>query len=238
MRFCRQASRNGGTPNETSCVKDCRKISVLGSILRGGVKMRFAMVAAFVGILISSCGPVTAQSPEITKWLERNSMLDRWCRGDSGDLSTTDKACDLREVTSVELEKLGWCYGKNSEAGYQKRWHVCGADSQRLTVAPANPTPIAIASFEGVWGEVSDRCRSFRAKTEGPYLTIRERRFVPEGGSGNCRRPSYTINGNTLAVKTVCQIEDSGNEPVSASYTLVKDQLRSSQGQMYQRCAR
>lgn len=111
---------------------------------------RSAPAVALAVTFVALSGLANAQSPEVKKWLDRNDLLNGWCRGDSGDLPTTDKACDLRDVTHAELEKLDWCYGKNSEAGYQKRWHPCGPDSQRLTAAPSKPATLPMAAFFGV----------------------------------------------------------------------------------------
>lgn len=163
-------------------------------------------------------------------------MLNGWCRGDSGGLPTTDKACVLREVTGAELEKLNWCYGKIGEAGYQKTWHPCGPNSERLKAASAKPPALTVAAFFGVWGEVSDQCRSQRAETEGPYFTIRDKRYVPEGG-GLCRRLSFQIQGQTLAIRGHCSAEESGFEPITASYTMVGNTIKSGSGQIYRKCA-
>lgn len=195
-----------------------------------------ALVIALAAVFVQLGIPANAQSPEVKKWLDRNNLLNRWCQGDSGDLPTTDKACALREVTHAELEKLDWCYGKNSEAGYQKRWHPCGPDSQRLTAAPAKPATLPMAAFFGVWGEVSDQCRSQQAKTEGPYFTIRDKRYVPEGG-GLCRKLSFQIQGQTLTIRGQCSAEESGYEPTSARYTLVGNTIKSASGQTYRKCA-
>lgn len=92
---------------------------------------RFPFAIALAAVSISMCGSANAQSPEVKTWLERNRFLNDWCRGDSGDLPTTNEACALRNLTQAELEKLNWCYGKKSEAGYQMRWHPCGPGSQR-----------------------------------------------------------------------------------------------------------
>lgn len=62
-----------------------------------------------------------------------DSLLQRWaaeneaCRGGSGDLPETDRACADRNVTDAELERAGWCYGENAAYGYQSEWRPCGS---------------------------------------------------------------------------------------------------------------
>jgi hypothetical protein len=209
----------------------------MAASVKGMSVEQLALAISMFAVFGTFVDAAKGQAPEVKKWLDRTFMLDGWCRGDSGDLPTTDKACVLREVTGAELEKLGWCYGKNDEAGYQKRWHVCGPDSQRLTAAPAKPPTLTVAAFFGVWGEVSDQCRSQRAQTEGPYFTIRDKRYVPEGG-GICRQLSFRLEGQTLAIRGQCSAEEAGYEPTSARYTLVGDTLKSANGQTYRKCAR
>lgn len=167
-------------------------------------------------------GPVAAQPADVRKWIDRHDGLDGWCRGDP-ESKATDGACELRALAAAELDRLNWCYGRKNEAGYQKRWHACGSDSERPNVVglPA----VKIEAFYGVWGSVSDQCRSFKAQTEGPYFTIRARRYVPQVG-GNCRKLTFQLKGKTLTVRGQCTEEESGFTPVKDSYTLVGSTLK------------
>ncbi|RFB96572.1 hypothetical protein B5K08_09425 [Rhizobium leguminosarum bv. trifolii] len=63
----------------------------------------------------------------IAQWGEENGS----CRGNSGDDPETWKACERRKAIGAKLDKIGWCYGREGEAGYQHQWHVCGQDSDR-----------------------------------------------------------------------------------------------------------
>jgi len=58
----------------------------------------------------------------ISQWHDQNGD----CRGGSGDSAETWKACDRREAIGAKLEAVGWCYGREGEAGYQMEWHACG----------------------------------------------------------------------------------------------------------------
>lgn len=195
--------------------------------------MHFLKVLFFVVALSTVANHAEAQPADVKKWLDRHDALDGWCRGDSEN-PLTEKACSLRENVDRELAKLDWCYGRKNEAGYQKRWHACGSDSERPNVVGL--PPVNIDAFYGVWGSVTDHCRSFKAQTEGPYFTIRPRRYVPQGG-GNCRKLTFQLKGETLTVRGQCTEEEAGFAPLNDRYTLVGSTLKSAAGDLFQRCA-
>lgn len=68
---------------------------------------------------------------------EPSRLISQWdhengnCRGNSGDDPETWKACERRDATGAKLDRIGWCYGRKGEAGYQHQWHQCGQDSDR-----------------------------------------------------------------------------------------------------------
>lgn len=198
------------------------------------MRLKHVALTSLFAIALGALFPTAtlSQSPEVKKWLERYGELNGWCRGD-GESKLTDKACELREAVGAELEKLNWCRGRNGEAGYQKQWHVCGPDSERPT---AQPAPINITAFYGVWSAVADQCRSFKARTEGPYFTLHQNRFVPEGG-GICRNVSIQQQGRTISIRANCSVEEAGNQRIQLRYTLAGRTLKSASGETYQRCA-
>lgn len=53
------------------------------------------------------------------------------CRGGSGDNPETHIACAERTEIGERLAVIGWCYGRQGQAGYQMNWHQCGRDSIR-----------------------------------------------------------------------------------------------------------
>ncbi|MGO7979596.1 hypothetical protein ACC691_16980 [Rhizobium johnstonii] len=69
----------------------------------------------------------SAPSRLISQWGEENGS----CRGGSGDKPETWQACERREALGAKLQKVGWCYGREGEAGYQNSWHACGPGSYR-----------------------------------------------------------------------------------------------------------
>lgn len=63
----------------------------------------------------------------IRQWWEQNGL----CRGLPGDDPRSQAACAQREKLQVELQRIGWCFGKPGEIGAQMQWHRCGPDSSR-----------------------------------------------------------------------------------------------------------
>lgn len=101
------------------------------------------------------------------------------------------------------------------------------------TAPPASPK---LADFFGAWSEVSDACRSYKAKTEGPWFVIQDKSFTSEGG-GQCKRPSYSLVGSSLTVTSRCAAEEAGYEPYKETFTLADGKLKSSRyGTTYVRC--
>jgi hypothetical protein len=70
----------------------------------------------------------------IRLWHEANGQ----CRGGAGNEQSTHDACEEREVYGKRLDRLGWCYGKENEFGYQMSWHRCSAGSTRPQVPSRN----------------------------------------------------------------------------------------------------
>lgn len=58
----------------------------------------------------------------ISQWQQQNGE----CRGGAGNSDESWRACDRREAVGAKLKAIGWCYGREGEAGYQMKWHVCG----------------------------------------------------------------------------------------------------------------
>ena len=53
------------------------------------------------------------------------------CGGGSGNSNSTWEACGRRDALEQVLGEIGWCYGREGEAGYQMEWHRCGPGSRR-----------------------------------------------------------------------------------------------------------
>jgi hypothetical protein len=51
------------------------------------------------------------------------------CRGGSGDDTATFQACGARDYVGWLLGNLGWCYGREGEAGFEMKWHRCAENS-------------------------------------------------------------------------------------------------------------
>lgn len=90
------------------------------------------LVALFAaGVLIAA--PVHSQSQYPKAQIDQAERLNDRCRGGSGDDPATMKACEQRDAAYDRLEKAGWCYGKDGDAGFQRKWQRCAR--------AATPTP-------------------------------------------------------------------------------------------------
>ena len=71
--------------------------------------------------------------PDVQQVLQRFAKENSLCRGGSGAFRSTYRGCNRRDLISLQLQKLGWCWG--SERPLQiERWLRCTEDRgfQRL----------------------------------------------------------------------------------------------------------
>src|SRR5262245_39743544 len=83
-------------------------------------------------ILILLCPrPAAADTARdlVTIWND----LDGMCRGWSSDDPRTQEVCAVREQAGYALDRLGWCYGRKTEAGAEMIWHSAHAIIKRPT---------------------------------------------------------------------------------------------------------
>ena len=73
-------------------------------------------------------GPSEGSSQDL---LSIEADLDGLCRGWSGDDPHTDEVCAIRNKLDKLLLKMGYCYGKKGQPGYEMRWHRCTKESNR-----------------------------------------------------------------------------------------------------------
>jgi hypothetical protein len=124
-----------------------------------------------VGKVIQTDKAASKPTRIIWQWEEENSL----CRGGSGDEAKTLAACDRRELIGRKLETVGWCFGRESDYGYQMQWHACEKTSYRSEgVSVASST---VASFKKpVSSDFPARAR-FTGKTVLPDFKGRDRDF-------------------------------------------------------------
>ena len=90
---------------------------------------KLALVSVIVAFLVT---PAHAQSEEVVRLIQRETIVNDICRGtDPG--AEQKAACCERSKVGVRLNKLGWCYGKRNEIGANNKWHRCTRNSQRVT---------------------------------------------------------------------------------------------------------
>jgi hypothetical protein len=83
------------------------------------------LITSEAGKVLSSDRATSSPSLIISQWQELNSS----CRGGAGDDPKTLLSCEYRERVSEKLNRVGWCYGKEGDYGYQMEWHECGVVS-------------------------------------------------------------------------------------------------------------
>lgn len=71
----------------------------------------------------------TKRPNNISALIEEESKQNSICRGASGEKS--EIACEKRDKLILDLNNLGWCYGKQNEASYQMEWHQCTTNSYK-----------------------------------------------------------------------------------------------------------
>jgi hypothetical protein len=86
-----------------------------------------ARIVAETGKVLYNDRKVAAPDQVIALWSRENET----CRGGPGDSAATLEACDRREGIGRMLSNVGRCYGREGDAGYQLRWHICDATSLR-----------------------------------------------------------------------------------------------------------
>ncbi len=80
------------------------------------------LIESETGAVVSTDKKPTAPNRLLRRWAAENDT----CRGSSGDNPATWDACKRRDTLGSKLTHIGWCYGREGEAGYQMDWHVCG----------------------------------------------------------------------------------------------------------------
>jgi hypothetical protein len=88
------------------------------------VKMR-TLVAVALLLLTDSSGFASKQVAPVADLLSIYAALDEMCRGWSGDDPHTDQVCSVRQKVDVVLKTMGYCYGRQGQAGAEMRWHKC-----------------------------------------------------------------------------------------------------------------
>lgn len=68
--------------------------------------------------------PLAVPPDRVKTLIEQEDQIDQVCQGvNVGRL--TDRACELRDAYSQEIEKSGWCYGESYQIEADMIWHPC-----------------------------------------------------------------------------------------------------------------
>ncbi|MCY1218768.1 hypothetical protein D9M68_648000 [compost metagenome] len=82
-------------------------------------------LVALFAVSVLFIAPAHGQSQYPKAQIDQVERLNSRCRGGSGDDPATMKACAQRDAAYSRLEKSGWCYDKDRDAGYQQTWQRC-----------------------------------------------------------------------------------------------------------------
>ncbi len=88
------------------------------------------LVLAFAAATLCAVPAAAQINADAVIRLERDA--NSRCRGGRGDAQETWEACGAREAYGRVLNMLGWCYGRQGEAGFQMSWHRCQPNSNRM----------------------------------------------------------------------------------------------------------
>ncbi|MBI0530361.1 hypothetical protein [Sphingomonas sp. TX0522] len=103
----------------------------------------FGLLIALGGVSIASTMPATASlypsyirkhyPKSIQPLLLRENALDEQCRGASGDLPSTQRACRQRDAVTERLKAKGWCWGSKDPYAPEAKmtWLLCRDDRSR-----------------------------------------------------------------------------------------------------------
>jgi len=97
------------------------------------------LATAFIAATLALAASASAQDQQAKSLLARAAVLDNTCRGavakNDEDQKRIDASCCERQKVNMQLNQLGWCYGKRGQIGADMRWHRCTSTSQRLEAA-------------------------------------------------------------------------------------------------------
>lgn len=86
-----------------------------------------------LSLLLAICSAVavaedypTGMPGDVRLLAEKWFMANDDCRGGYPDEIKTKKACKVRDLLTVKIEKLGWCYGEFATSGVDMYWGKCG----------------------------------------------------------------------------------------------------------------
>lgn len=82
-----------------------------------------------MALIILAVVPLVSQAAEppkdVASLIAKEEQLNDKCRGGSGDDQATMKACEERDEIFKQIREKNWCWGKNGQFEYQKKWQKC-----------------------------------------------------------------------------------------------------------------
>jgi len=78
-------------------------------------------------VIIPSIAQTAKPPKDVASLIAKEEQLNDKCRGGSGDDPSTTKACDQRDGLFKQIEAKNWCWGKEGQLEYQKKWQKCAS---------------------------------------------------------------------------------------------------------------
>lgn len=116
----------------------------------------------------------TSARGAILAWLRLNTA----CRGGTPEGKTdaereawTDEVCSAREVAYSEMQKAGYCYGKDWQAGYQMNVHSC-SEGNRPSIDSLTETELSEVPTGAFCNATNSKGRTVFAATDFAVIKI------------------------------------------------------------------
>ncbi|MCB4360913.1 hypothetical protein [Quatrionicoccus australiensis] len=108
--------------------------------------MRTALLIALFCLCIGR--PAVAAS--IQQDIAEADRLNSLCRGGSGDSAATAKHCEKRDAAYAAIERRGWCWGHEGQAGNERQWEKCQQSNGEATPEPKPYSAMFLAMHKDV----------------------------------------------------------------------------------------
>lgn len=105
--------------------------------------------ALFIAMFCISIGR-PAFAATIQQDIAEADRLNSLCRGGSGDNPATARNCEKRDAAHAAIERRGWCWGHEGQAGYERQWEKCQQSNGEATPEPKPYSAMFLAMSKDV----------------------------------------------------------------------------------------
>lgn len=76
-------------------------------------------------VIVPSIAQAAKPPKDVASLIAEEERLNKKCRGGSGDDRAIIKACNQRDVIFKQIQAKNWCWGREGQYEYQKKWQKC-----------------------------------------------------------------------------------------------------------------